>query len=243
MSEKDLLKENIKRENDLNKVILNLTQLEGDKNRLMEILQSLNVGEKRIYNDELESFVECNPELKEQEREEFLQLIDENKQIYEDIEKEVVEKLGIELEKVTTSKDKSHDSRKDFEDFQESFVELSLISSLGSISSSHHIIQQELTNLQVTPQNIDKVTYLLNKTEQESIEWLKYLSEQKKMGGFTLIDDKILNLYDATIAETQKTLEMVGTFKEKITEKDEKTFTSGEKKEPKKTYTSDELER
>lgn len=216
MSEKDLLKENIKRENNLNKVILNLTRIEGDKNRLLEMLQGLNVGEKRIYNDDLEIFIKGNSDLKEEEKNEFLQLIEENKQIYDEIEKEVVEKLGLELEKVQKSKIKHHENKKDFDDFQESFVDLSLNSSLNSISSSHRIIQQELANLQVTPQNIDKVENLLNKIEQESIDWLKYLTEQKKNGKFVLLEDKTLDLYDVTIAETQKTLKMIEVTKEDI---------------------------
>lgn len=217
MSTKTQLKEAIKRENNLNKIILNLAQLEGNRERLFEILQGLNIGEKRTYNEQLENFVNSNPEVEEKERKEFLQLIDENKQIYDDIEKEIIEKLGLELKRTEKSKNAKNKKRSDdFDDFQEEFVDLSLIASLGSISSSQRIIQQEIANLQITPQNIDRVAVLLNKTEIESINWLKYLAEQKKQNQFILLDDRILDLYDVTIVETKKTLQMVDTTKEKI---------------------------
>lgn len=237
MSEKEILKENIKKENNLNKVILNLTQLEENKDRLLEMLQSINIGEKRIYNSQLETFIKSSPELKEEEREEYLTLINENQQICDEIEKQVVEKLGLEVKQTETTKNKRHEKKKDFEDFHESFVNLSLVSSLESISTSHRIIQQEIENLKITPQNVDRVTSLLNKTEAESIDWLKYLTEQKKNGNFTLLEDKILDLYDVTIAETQKTLKMVESTKEKIAK-----GTKGEDEGEKRTDTTREVE-
>lgn len=247
MAEYKSLLKSIKKENELNEIILEVAKTVQDPDRLKEILQGINIGKKRRFNQELRICVYYSDDLPTNKnrltnmtvKEEFAHELDRSDDIFDEIEEIITKKLGIDEVKKEDDNEKSDINKNTFEDFSEEMANLSLESSLKSIVTSHRIIQQSIPDIVVTEDNYEEVLQILNDINEESGSWLAYLMMQKKNRNFTLLDEKFLDLYDETIELAKKSLEMEAAkrkeietrFKDKIEAK-ESTAQQVEEQEP-----------
>jgi hypothetical protein len=225
MEDYESLLKSVQRENNLNEIILKLSKNVDDPNRLKEILQGINIGEKRKFNEELKIFIYYNEDLPSNKNEQtnktiketFMEEIDKGNELFDQIEEIITKKLGIDEVKKYQGDDGIN--KNTFSDFDEKMDELALESSLKSIETSQKIIQQSIPDIHVTKENYEEVMDLLDDINEDAGSWLSYLEMQKKNRNFTLINEEMLDLYNITIDLSKKTLKMEAQKRKEIEEK------------------------
>lgn len=100
----------VKTENEFLKIVLKLATKQEDHVRLGKMLYNLQIGNKRDYNKDLKGYIKGNGNLKTTHKEAFYELIEENEEIYKQIQETICEKLGYtesEIEEARIEKEKS----------------------------------------------------------------------------------------------------------------------------------------
>ena len=214
MTTEEVLFKGLDKDTKLHKITLGLARIETNPDRLRDMLFGLQIGNKRDFIKDLKKYVDNDATLKDEKRKEYLDSIKENEEIYDEIEQVLLDKLG--LDRVEYDIKKYQGVRDNPDDFRESHVEIMLRSNLKTITNTQKMLQQRITDVEVTEENAKYILRLMNETVDETVDWIKFVKSQKEKGKFDLFDDEYIDLLDETLDECKKTLAIDAQKRERI---------------------------
>lgn len=100
----------IQKENEFMEIVLSIAKGETNKDRLGKMLYNLQIGNRRDYNGDLKGFIKGAEKIKASHKEAFIELLEENDEIYKQVQEIICEKLEYTQEEIDLAKKQKEES-------------------------------------------------------------------------------------------------------------------------------------